>query len=177
MQNQKTAWIVGIVIVAVIVLISVFLNGKKNRDALNETTGIVPSVKSSSTATFVPLTATDKNISATKPVEVVTPSVGTSTVAKSRSISVFRIKAENGVFSPSELVFEKGQRVQIEFTAAGADYDLDITPPIGAYIVAKKDKTVAFGFDAENNKEGVYAFSCRDYCPEGKEMKGKIIIK
>lgn len=166
MSSQKTAWIVGGVIVAVVVLIAVFLNRQNNGVTPNGTTGTAPSVKVSSTVTFTPLTNTEKDANITKPAEVVTG-----------NINIFKLKAENGAFSPNELVFGKGQRVQIEFTAVGADYDLNIALPIGAYIVAKKDKTEVFGFDAEKNKEGVYTFSCRDYCPAGKEMKGKIVVK
>lgn len=165
-KNNTIKIIIGVVIVAVIILIAVSLNGQKNGATPNGTTGTVSSGGTTSTATFTPLTNTEKDASATKPAEVITGNV-----------NVFKLKAENGVFSPSELVLEKGQRVQIEFTAVGADYDLDIAPPIGAHIVAKKDKTVVFGFDTEKNKEGVYIFSCKDYCPAGKEMKGKIVIK
>jgi len=176
MEKEKIIKIVVVVVFVVVlgILIFVFGGGKDailngNIDTKSVATG-TPSVVS-----FAKVTDIEKDMVATKPVEVVAPK-GTSTI-KEASISIFKINAEKGAFVPSELIFEKGQRVQIEFTAVDAKYDLDIAPPIGAYITAEKGETSIFGFSAENNKEGVYAFSCRDFCPVGKVMKGRIIVK
>jgi len=181
MENKTNSkkvilWVVGGVIIVVAIVLLGWKSNISPQDKTSQTNSTNKAL-STSTATFDKLTNAEKNAEVTKPVQVVTGPKGTSTAEKSQGISVFKLKAEQGTFSPSELVLEKGQRVQIEFIAVDADYDLDIAPPIGAYIVAKKGQSSMFGFDAEKNKEGVYTFSCRDYCPAGKEMKGKIVVK
>jgi heme/copper-type cytochrome/quinol oxidase subunit 2 len=174
MEKEKIIKIVVTIIFIAILGVLIFVFGGGKDVAVNVNIGSVAS-GTSSMAGFAKVTDIEKNMVATTPVEVVAPK-GTSTI-KEASISIFKINAENGAFVPNELVFEKGQRVQIEFTAVDAKYDLDIAPPIGAYITAEKGETSIFGFSAENNKEGVYAFSCRDFCPAGKTMTGRIIVK
>ena len=185
MENQTISkknylWVVGAVVVVLAVVLVLSLNANKNTDVVsqnNKTSEITTSTGTSSNASFAPLTNREETMQVTKPVEVITEK-GTSTQAKTQgSINSFKIKAERGTFSPSELVFEKGQRVQIEFVAVDGDYDLDIAPPIGAYVTAKKGQSSTFGFDAGKNNSGVYTFSCRNYCPEGREMKGTIVVK
>ena len=89
-------------------------------------------------------------------------------------LHIFDLSADRGVFSPNELVFAKGSRIQINFKAVDADYDLQIGSPIGAYVSAKTGDIASFGFDASH--EGRYEFACVKMCPNGP-MKGIIIIK
>ncbi len=93
---------------------------------------------------------------------------------KTALLYTYDLSADKGVFSPNELVLAKGSRVQINFKAIDADYDLQIGSPIGAYISAKQGTLAAFGFEAAY--EGRYEFSCVKFCPNGP-MKGVIIIK
>ena len=178
MEKEKIIKIgIAVIIVVVIGLIFFFSGGWKNTTVNQQTTTGSIQSNTPSRATFTEVTDAEKNAVVTKPAEVAVLPAGLASASKQESVSIFKIKAENGAFFPDELVISKGQRVQIDFSAVGADYDLDIASPIGAYIISKKDTTNVFGFNTDKSKEGIYTFSCRDYCPKGKEMKGRIVVK
>lgn len=107
----------------------------------------------------------------TKPIEVNVPK------DVKTEIRLYEIKAEGGKFVPNELVIPHGGMVQIQFTAVDADYDISFTPPIGAYVKAKKGEFTTFGFNASENNVGEYTFVCKDLCPKSGGMVGKLILK
>lgn len=89
-------------------------------------------------------------------------------------LNSFSIVADRGAFTPSTIVVEGGQNVQVNFTAVDRDYDIGVAAPIGAYVVAKAGETQVFGFSMD--QEGTYAFRCQQFCPEGRAIEGSIII-
>lgn len=89
-------------------------------------------------------------------------------------VKVFDVTARDGVFEPSRLVLKKGDKVQVNFYAADGEYDMAVAAPIGAHVKAKKGKTAAFGFEA--GEAGTYEFTCQDFCPPAKEMRGEFVV-
>lgn len=94
---------------------------------------------------------------------------------KGQAVLAYDLIAQGGAFSPSELIIAKGTHVQVNFKAVDADYDLQIAPPIGLYLVAKKGTAMPFGFAA--SQAGRYEFACQKFCPNNSPMKGVLIVK
>ncbi len=170
MENQTNkntwVWVVGVVVL-VLVAGYYFMTSSPFINKGGEERG-----STSTQPTFnkeVPEVVVQKE--ATKPIEVDVPK------DVKTQFGAYEIKGEGGAFQPAELIVPEGGRVQINFTAVDADYDISFAPPIGAYLKAKKGETATFGFDASNSKVGAYTFVCKDFCPSGKEMKGTLVIK
>lgn len=175
MESKKTKWYLWTALaVAVIIFLVIFTKDMSLNNEEGDINSQIGNIQESegSVDGFSALTDTYIKKSATEP-----KSVYILDEKENKSAYVYTLKAEAGKFSPEELIIEKGKRVQIEFTAVDADYDISVAPPIGANITAKMGKTVVFGFDAETNKEGVYTFTCKELCPEGREMVGVMVIK
>lgn len=170
MEKEKTIKIViALIIVVIIGVTFVFFSDSTKKPSTV--------VEKPSVATFEKLTEKEESAVVTQPTEMVSyPTDISDPSAPQENISVYKITAKDGVFSPNEFIFEKGKRVQMQLVSEDATYDLDIAMPIGAYVTAEAGKSAIFGFDTKD-KEGVYVFSCKNFCPTGKEMKGKIIIK
>ena len=78
---------------------------------------------------------------------------------------MFTIKAENGTFTPSQIVIQKGDQIQLSFEAVDGTYDFMFTSPIiGFNVTAKKGETKMFGFNSADKPTGVYSFGCQNYC-------------
>lgn len=167
MELRKDVLSIAVGVLVVIVGIALYAGGvfKKNAPAEQNATdaGGVPVVTFSNTA-----------VDASKQV---TPPDNTYKDPSGKGLPVlaYELHADKGVFLPQELVIAKGSRVQVNFRAIDADYDLQIAPPIGAYIVAKAGTTSVFGFDATN--AGRYELACMKMCPKGVQMRGAIIVK
>ena len=86
----------------------------------------------------------------------------------------FDLRATKGGFEPSSFTVNKGDTLQVDFTAIDADYDLDI-PHLGAYFkVVKRGESRRLPFSA--SAPGTFIFQCRDYCPAGGPIKGQLIV-
>ena len=160
---QLKRGIIWACVIVVIVVGAFYLNYtfKKNANA--------PVGVSASAVSMSPLQAGDAAKQITPPQSVfVSPQ-------KITTIVMYDLVAQNGAFSPSELVVAKGGRVQIAFKAIDADYDLQMAAPLGLYLVAKKGTSMPFGFDA--SKVGRYEFACQKLCPSSGPMKGVLIVK
>jgi len=117
-----------------------------------------------------PLSDSDKQKSETPPVQK-----NEDPEKATINLLSYELKADNGVFSPAELVIKKGTRAQINFTALDADYDLLLPAPMNAYITVKAGDKTSFSFVPD--KEGRYEFSCYQVCPQGIRPTGVLIIK
>jgi len=161
-------WIVFVALILVVLYIAGVFDGKKENGEVIFEENVPPEG-----AAFVPATDGDLEKELSTPVNVLN-----APNDESMKVNVFEIKAEGGTFSPAELILSKAESpFQISFAAVDADYDLFILPPIGAYVSAKNGETAVFAFDTNDGSEGVYTYVCKDKCPEGKRMEGKIIIK
>ncbi len=169
MESKKNSVtiIASLVIIAVIVVL--YATGVIKKSTPPQVNTIASTTASSMGVPVQPLLAED---SAKQMTDEYAYALGPD--GKNVVLRIFDLSADKGVFSPNEFVFAKGSRVQINFKAVDADYDLQIGSPIGAYISAKQGSLAAFGFDAAH--EGRYEFSCVKFCPNGP-MKGIIIIK
>lgn len=86
----------------------------------------------------------------------------------------FDLKATKDGFEPPSFTVNKGDTIQIDFTAVDADYDLDI-PYLGVYFkVVKKGEGRRLPFSAST--PGTFLFQCRDYCPASGPIKGQLIV-
>lgn len=89
----------------------------------------------------------------------------------------YEIKIIGGEFFPNEVIIEEKGNVQVGVVATDAAYDVSFPAPIEKYLLMKKGQAAVFGFDAGAVQAGTYQFSCRDKCPEGKKMEGKLVIR
>jgi hypothetical protein len=89
----------------------------------------------------------------------------------------YEIKIIGGEFFPSEVIIEEKGNVQVGVVATDATYDVSFPAPIEKYLLMKKGQAAVFGFDAGAIQAGTYQFSCRDKCPEGKKMEGRLVFK
>lgn len=86
----------------------------------------------------------------------------------------FEIKAENNLYTPSTIIVNKGDLIDIEFKAVDKKYDF-VLPDYGIEQVAEPGQRKFINFQAVN--EGKFLFYSDLYGgPEG-EMKGYIIVK
>lgn len=96
---------------------------------------------------------------------------------KAPDIKIFKLKAENGKFSPSEFLIKRGPTLAIEFTAVDAKYDLGFEDPkIGFDVILEPGKTQKFGFETSDKTPGSYGFKCIQFCPKGP-MEGFVKIE
>ncbi len=104
---------------------------------------------------------------------------GSSPAASSKApdIKTFKLRAENGRFSPSEFSVKRGPTLVIEFTAIDAKYDFGFEDPkIGFNVILEPGMTQRFGFETSDKTPGLYKFRCIQFCPKG-EMTGVLQIE
>ncbi len=157
MTGGKIAvWIVAIIIiVALIWLIASYAGHQAGTASETSPTGIV--------------TSTGFTSQVPQNVALSTPSASSTIVNAqtntSGNLKIFDIKAENGTFTPNDIVIQKGDQVQMSFTAVDANYDfMFLSPKIGFYVTAKKGETKNFGFDSTGKDAGIYEFGCMSAC-------------
>ena len=172
LRKDLIGLMVGVIVVAV--GIALYIGGAFKKGVEAPIAGMENSTTSSAvppmTVSAGSLSAGDAGKQATAPKDTYKDPSG-----KGPSVLSYDLVAQKGAFSPSELILEKGNRIQINFKAIDADYDLQVAPPIGLYVVAKKGETASFGFDAA--QAGRYEFACSRMCPSGSQMRGAIVIK
>ncbi len=86
----------------------------------------------------------------------------------------YDLKATKNGFEPSTITVREGDSLRFDFTAVDGDYDLEI-PYLGVYFFVVP-KGVTRTLSTGTGPAGTYEFSCRDYCPEGKKITGKLIV-
>jgi heme/copper-type cytochrome/quinol oxidase subunit 2 len=84
----------------------------------------------------------------------------------------FDISATGNAYSPSTIVVNEGDVIDLSFTATDRDYDI-FFPDFGVYKAAKKGQTVKLQF--QGYPFGQYAFRCSESCGSAK-VEGKLIV-
>ena len=166
-DNKKTiAVIAAAVLIVLIAGIAAYREGlfQKKTSPSGETSAVgAPETYSSE----VP-----KNIELTKPAleNLINPALDSGS-----KIRTFEINASKDGYSLTEIAVNLGDQVGIAVTAVDGDYDFDL-PNIGAYQIVKKgERKWAANFVAL--RSGTYTYLCRDYCPGGDKISGKLIVK
>lgn len=91
---------------------------------------------------------------------------------------IFSVEVKDGKFVPQETSIQEGAKVQVAFSSAGGDgFDVVFAPPFGKSFEVKKGGAVMFVFDASVEKKGEYPFSCKNTCPNGTKIEGKIVVR
>ncbi len=108
-------------------------------------------------------------------VEITTPIIeadlgGNNEDAK---IGLFEMSVSKDGFSPSQIAVKNGNVVRIDLTATDGKYDWEL-PWLGLYYSAVKGETKKISFQATS--PGTLDFYCKDFCPAGGVIRGKIII-
>lgn len=88
---------------------------------------------------------------------------------KQAALRTFEIRGENGTFSPSTIVVNESDVVEIDLVAVDKDYDI-FFPDFGVVKSAKKGTTEKLQFQAD--LFGEYAFGCKELC----KAEGKFIV-
>ena len=88
---------------------------------------------------------------------------------KQAAIRTFELRGENGKFSPSTIVVDELDVVEIELNAVDGDYDI-FFPDFGVVKTAKKGTTEKLQFQAY--PFGEYVFRCKTSC----KAEGKLIV-
>jgi len=170
--KSKSTFFIVFGVVIVLVILGIYYGTKSPSG--DEITRVGQQNSTSSTnpqAEFSGITKGDEKKAPTTPVAVLKSD-------KSKTeIRSYEVKIEKGVFTPQELVIEAGGRVQVGMVAVDADYDVSFATPLGTYLKIKKGEAGVFGFDATKDKIGVYTFACKDFCPQGGNMEGTLIVK
>jgi heme/copper-type cytochrome/quinol oxidase subunit 2 len=89
-------------------------------------------------------------------------------------LKIFEMSVNADGFTPPVLVLTAGDRVQLDVSATAGRVDLGI-PGLGAYLEVPGGERRSIGFDAAAS--GTYPFSCRAFCPNGKEISGTVIVR
>ena len=174
LRKDLIGLMIGVIVVAV--GIALYIGGAFKKGVEAPLSGLEGGATSSA-GTVPPMTVSVGSLSAGDAGKRITPPQDTykDPSGKGPSVLSYNLTAQSGAYSPNELIIAKGERVQINLKAVDADYDLQIAPPIGLYVIAKKGEVASFGFDAA--KAGRYEFACSKMCPSGSQMRGAIVIK
>lgn len=85
----------------------------------------------------------------------------------------FDISASGNKYSPSTIVVNEGDVIDLNFTAGDKNYDI-FFPDFGVYKAATKGQTVKLQF--QGYPFGSYTFKCSESCGGGVKMEGKLIV-
>jgi len=108
----------------------------------------------------------------TTPVEEV-PVIDPGTGEQKGRVGVFAITATRSGYNPETITVKLGDVVNLELTAQGGAYDIH-SPYLGFYLSAQDGETKQLSFKA--SLTGTFSFECRDYCPVGGKISGRLII-
>lgn len=87
------------------------------------------------------------------------------------SLRLFRLRAENGRYSPDTVVVNEGDPVTIVLTAVDRDYDI-FFPDFGVFKTAPQGEEIQIQFQAY--PFGQYSFYCQEACRD--EVQGTLIV-
>ena len=108
----------------------------------------------------------------TTPVEEI-PVIDPGTGEQKGRVGVFAITATKNGYDPETVTVKLGDVVNLELTAQGGAYDI-YSPYLGFYLSAQDGETKQLSFKA--SLTGAFSFECRDRCPVGKKISGKLVI-
>ena len=173
MLKQKNT-LTLIAIIAIIVALGVVIWGVLNTFK-KEKGGETPAEVVSPTREEVPEDIVVPELGAEVEEEVAVPQTVTEAAPGAEAkFRRFEIKAENNLYTPSTIIVNKGDLIDINFTAVDNKYDF-VLPDYGMKQVAEAGETKTIAFQAVN--EGKFLFYSDLYGGFEGEMKGYIIIK
>lgn len=85
----------------------------------------------------------------------------------------FNISVSREGYAPATITVKLGNLVQINLTAVGGNYDFSM-PWSGLYQMVNSGETKQISF--QTTSAGTYVFECRDLCPAGKTISGRLIV-
>lgn len=88
-------------------------------------------------------------------------------------LRVFNMTISRDGYNPSQIVVNQGDRVSINITSEGGDYDIEI-PDLGLYQNVSAGQSKKIDFQALI--PGTFVFECKNMCP-GKQINGRLIVK
>lgn len=193
LDSRKKIIIIGVAVV-ILILIIVLLTSKTK-------TNVVAPVVDNSVSQTVDETVTEKVMGTSTvvkdkfreetPTNIVVPDQNTQLSEAEKKITAvptlvtaaapgveaqfrsFDIKAEGGVFTPSQIIARVGDTVHINFTAVDKTYDI-MFPSYNMKQTAKQGQTKILEFQAVT--DGSFSYYCDSCGGANSNTKGKIII-
>ncbi len=171
-RNQVITLSILGAVVCVLVLIGVFHQKNQlmgiNEEGKNETA--IPPREEAKTFGYSP--EVPKEVVTTTAPKAEAPA--SSNPALNTKMRFYDMKATNKGFVPSNIAVNKGDTVEIDFTAVDGNYDLDF-PYLGAYFsTVKKGEMKKFPFDT--NLSGTFIFECKNSCPASGKIQGTLVV-
>lgn len=87
-------------------------------------------------------------------------------------LGIFKVTASSDGFKPSKISVNQGDVIQIDLIGQSEPIDLSI-PYLGTYMSAQPNTTENISFKVPVS--GTFRFECRDHCPGGEKITGKLI--
>lgn len=189
MFSSKILLTMGVILtIFLIILVIIDINRRSSKDADKVVYPDVPSFIAEETPKqafdpsifrsevpediIVPDMDTDPQVLAAK--DIAPPSVIASAAAGSDSrLSIFNIKADQGKYSPSNIVAYVGDTVHINFTAVDKDYDI-VFPNYNMTQSVKQGQTKSLEFQAL--QEGNFLYYCESCGGPNSQTTGHIMI-
>jgi len=164
--------VAGVVVVGIVILgVAGKLGGTEGLITTpGETTGEATESETGEGETYTPEIPQDAVL--TTPVEEI-PVVDPGTGEQKGRVGVFAITATKNGYDPETVTVKLGDVVNLELTAQGGAYDI-YSPYLGFYLSAQDGETKQLSFKA--SLTGAFSFECRDRCPVGKKISGKLVI-
>ncbi|MEX1014310.1 MAG: cupredoxin domain-containing protein [Candidatus Paceibacterota bacterium] len=89
-------------------------------------------------------------------------------------IRTFNVIVSSSGYSLEEIVVNQGDTVDIRLTSPEGNYDIEI-PDYGLYQNIPQGESRILNFQTTN--PGEFIFQCRDNCPDGNKINGRLIVK
>ena len=172
MSKKQTVALIAVgvfVVIGVIVGILTRSGGETSPVKVGEEGDVANSLledESGERLTFTP--EVPQGIELTKPVIEAPAAPGSDA-----KLGIFNMRISQEGFDPSVITVNEGDTVHINLISVGGDYDFFI-PAFELYGLAREgqDKFAEFSVI----RSGTYVIQCRDYCPSGKIIEGKLIV-
>ena len=180
--TKRELWIIGgaivLIVVAIVIGYAVRGNGGGGSAAQTQTAGTgsaTPVAPASPTVTPVPANTTVPNKGASStPANVAVPVVQSAgNPSGNVSYRSFNISIDGGAYSPSTVIVKQGDTVNLELTAADANYAFT-QPNLGFDIPIAKGKTQRIQFAAL--QVGDFIFYCASCGGPSKGPVGHLIV-
>lgn len=196
-MNKKQKILLAVLGTAIIIVVAliIFLEIKDRQDSGREVENPLPSgnvyVPENSEATTRPHDWEETEFRQPVPIDIKVPEVGENLPAElvdvvavpehsvdiavpgGANFRIFRIKAENDKFSPSQVIANFKDMVHIELMAIDKDYDL-VLAGYNMTVNAKQGETKAVEFQAL--QDGRFLYYCESCGGADSTAKGEIII-
>lgn len=171
MLNMSKNQLIVLVLVGVVVALVIFyLFSSLTREGLEglsvTTDKVDEGIEAPVSGTYIP--EVPKDVELTPPQSQVPAAPGTEA-----QLRVFNMTISRDGYNPSQIVVNQGDRVSINITSEGGDYDIEI-PDLGLYQNVSAGQSGKIDFQALI--PGTFIFQCKNNCP-GKQINGRLIVK